>query len=87
MKSLLLKDRELSKWWQSFVTHDNFEKVSAFARSEFFSHVQGQERNLGAEAMLTMLTHFAENESEAPPFPTPGLQHQMPPKPQPEKKT
>ncbi len=78
--------QSLAEWWVSVVHDDRFEMVMTCARAECMELSLSQEQMKGAEMMLATLLTLPDNEETFAPYPSPGLQHRMPEKNQPESK-
>lgn len=81
-KDLFLKDKALAKYWVSIARDDRFARIVTFARGAVMEALPRQEQLQGAEMVIDVLLHIADNPEDAPPFPSPGLIHNIDSKPE-----
>lgn len=74
-KDLLLRDKELAKYWASISKDDRFERVVSLACYHIAAGNPAQERMAGANQLAELLLVFADGELSAQPIPKSGLTH------------
>jgi hypothetical protein len=73
-KELLLRNKDLSSWWNAIATKDEFASIIIHAQSEFAENVTSSEAMLGVMHFCNILKHLAESENTIPlKMPTAGL--------------
>lgn len=86
-KSILQRDKELTKWWVSIAHDDRFESVCAFVLADYAVSAPTQDRLEGAKAIIERFGTILDNEPTSFDMPSPGLKHSIETVPEKEKET
>lgn len=78
--------QSVAQWWVTVCKDSRFDMLLTCARADLFQGGISEERQRGAEAVISYLLTVADNDAAPAPFPNPGLHHKMPPKDPPTEK-